>query len=168
MSKYDQVKKELERIYERDGFLKPSLIVEEARAENSPLHPYFEWDDSKAGENYRRDQARKLIKEIKVEIAPQVMVHRYIHVENDCCKNKEGKYMTWEVVVNTPSYLTIARKEAADILKSAQEAVDELFVTAQKLNDESFRRNSVKIGAWVSSFLSVINDFKKLNWGNQE
>ena len=33
-------------------------IVEEARKKNSPLHDFFEWDDSIAAEKYRLAQAR--------------------------------------------------------------------------------------------------------------
>lgn len=46
--------------------LTPENIINEARNRNSPLHSIFEWDDSKAGEKWRLQQARVFINEIKV------------------------------------------------------------------------------------------------------
>jgi hypothetical protein len=39
----------------------PANLVEVARAVDHPLHAYFEWDDSRAAESYRRLQAYKMI-----------------------------------------------------------------------------------------------------------
>ncbi len=59
---------EIERIKAKHGIkmLKSQTIVDEARDENSPIHEYFEWDDSKASELYRRQQAVNLINRIVV------------------------------------------------------------------------------------------------------
>ena len=43
-------------------------VVDAGRPEDSPLHPYFEWNDYLAGERYRRMQAGALIKSVSVEI----------------------------------------------------------------------------------------------------
>lgn len=50
-----------------DGELTPAKLVEEARPETSPLHRGFEWDDAKAAENYRRQQATIMIRAIVVK-----------------------------------------------------------------------------------------------------
>jgi hypothetical protein len=58
---------ELERIRsESNGQLHASTVVEESRAEDAPLHPVFEWDDGKAADEYRKNQARQLISSIRV------------------------------------------------------------------------------------------------------
>ena len=49
-----------------DNGLTPSSVVEAARDPKSPLNPFFEWDDSKAAEAYREDQARALVRIIRV------------------------------------------------------------------------------------------------------
>ncbi len=49
------------------GRLTPGAVVEAARSPNSALHRHFEWDDRKAAEAYRRDQAREIIAVIRVE-----------------------------------------------------------------------------------------------------
>lgn len=50
-----------------EGELTPARLVEEARPESSPLHRGFEWNDAKAAENYRRQQATTMIRAIVVK-----------------------------------------------------------------------------------------------------
>jgi hypothetical protein len=51
---------------ENAGELHPQAVVEGARPPESPLHKYFEWRDEKAAALYRVDQARALIRSIRV------------------------------------------------------------------------------------------------------
>lgn len=51
---------------ESEGRLTPANLVEEARPEDSPMHKAFEWDDAKAAENYRKQQATQMIRAIVV------------------------------------------------------------------------------------------------------
>ncbi len=44
----------------------PQDVVEKARPEEAPLHPAFEWDDRIAGEKYRENQARSVIRSVVV------------------------------------------------------------------------------------------------------
>ena len=61
----DQLKKQLLKIQKHNGgSLSPSAVVDAARAEEHPLHGRFEWDDSKAGEAYRIEQARRMIRAV--------------------------------------------------------------------------------------------------------
>jgi hypothetical protein len=48
--------------------LHPLAVVEAASNEDSPLHAYFEWDDTEAAKLYREDQARGLIRSVKIEM----------------------------------------------------------------------------------------------------
>lgn len=58
---------ELNRIrLEVGGELEPKAVVERARDAKNPLHDHFEWDDSKAAASYRLDQARNLIRIVRV------------------------------------------------------------------------------------------------------
>ena len=56
---------QFESIAEREP-LKPETVVERARPEMAPLHPYFEWDDETAAEQYRLVQARYYLRHIAV------------------------------------------------------------------------------------------------------
>lgn len=55
---------ELERIFKTPGKLDPANIVNESRDESAPLHPIFEWDDTKAAEKYRETQAETLMRSV--------------------------------------------------------------------------------------------------------
>ena len=64
----DAAVKELDRIAEKCGALTPEILVAESRDENAVLHGIFEWDDAKAAEGYRREQARKFLTNITYEV----------------------------------------------------------------------------------------------------
>jgi hypothetical protein len=57
---------ELEEIYDEQGELTEDAILKKAKLKNSALHDYFEWDNSKAAEAYRRQQARGVIASVTV------------------------------------------------------------------------------------------------------
>ena len=50
------------------GCLTPAVVVAAAKAKTHPLHDRFEWDDKIAGARYRLDQARELIRSVKIEV----------------------------------------------------------------------------------------------------
>lgn len=69
MSKKAVVEKVLLSIYQEEGVLLAETIVERARMKSHPLHDSFEWDNRKAGEEYRLLQATKLIRTVEVKIS---------------------------------------------------------------------------------------------------
>jgi hypothetical protein len=60
------VRQELQGIYDQFGALTPRLVVDQARPEDHPLHSRFTWADAEAGEAYRRVEAARLIRSVKV------------------------------------------------------------------------------------------------------
>lgn len=64
----------LQQIYDAHGKLTPNLVVEAARNPTHPLHSRFEWDNTTAAEKYRLEQARGLIRLVRV---------RYINREGE-------------------------------------------------------------------------------------
>ena len=56
----------LAKVEDKDGELTAEATVKAARPKRSPLHRHFEWDDSNAAELYRRRQAHKLIRSIRI------------------------------------------------------------------------------------------------------
>lgn len=70
----------LEAIRAKKGTLTPDLVLGDAKNIRSPLHEYFEWDDSKAAHQHRVEQARYLIRSVTVvyeagEPAPARQAH---------------------------------------------------------------------------------------------
>lgn len=54
--------RELERLFQRHrGKMKLEQVVEYAAREDSPLHYFFEWDDSEAARRWRISEARRLV-----------------------------------------------------------------------------------------------------------
>lgn len=48
------------------GDFTPVAVVDAARDPASPLNPHFEWDDSVAAEKFRLDQAREIVRCVRV------------------------------------------------------------------------------------------------------
>lgn len=65
--KADVVGRELERL-EQAGAVTAQRVVKAAKSRNNPMRSLFEWDDSKASEQYRLEQARHLIRSVEVVI----------------------------------------------------------------------------------------------------
>lgn len=61
-----EVGEELDKIRRTYGELQAEHVVSEARRPGSMLHEAFEWDDSVAAEEYRKEQARYLIQSIRI------------------------------------------------------------------------------------------------------
>lgn len=62
----EKVGKRIEKLASYTGRVTPPDVVKDAQRKNSPLHPYFTWDDSAAAEQYRLGEARRLIASIEV------------------------------------------------------------------------------------------------------
>lgn len=63
-----ELQAELLRIREANGgVLTAEAIVRASAALDAPLHSRFEWDDEKAGHKHRLNQARNLVRVVRVE-----------------------------------------------------------------------------------------------------
>lgn len=87
------------------GELTPQQVVQDAGGIKSPLHKFFEWDESSAAEKYRIDQARRLmgsIVEIIIIRGEKKESRSFFNVIN-----KKGKhiYVTLDKITKQPDYL---------------------------------------------------------------
>ncbi|WP_028753679.1 hypothetical protein [Rhizobium leucaenae] len=66
------------------GELTPKDVLDDARHDNSPLHSFFEWDDSEAAEQYRLQQARGLIRSVVAIYTqpdkPAIRTKMFVHI----------------------------------------------------------------------------------------
>lgn len=88
-------------LYSQHGEVRPSILIEAARPKTSPAHEGFEWDNRKAGNEYRLIQARNWIRRVHVvvEDRPEIMIHvPQIRVEGEEVEN-EGYYKPVSVLV---------------------------------------------------------------------
>lgn len=56
---------------ENGGVLTPEAVVKDAKKKDSPLHDQFEWDVKKAAYQYWLDQARTLIRSVRVSVTEE-------------------------------------------------------------------------------------------------
>lgn len=55
---------------QHSGILTPTAVVDAARPVDAPLHPCFEWNDTIAAERFRQEQAKVLIRSVRVLFVP--------------------------------------------------------------------------------------------------
>ena len=56
------------RSLERNGKLTAEQVLDAAKPAESPIHDCFEWENSTAAYLYRLDQARELIRRVRIEV----------------------------------------------------------------------------------------------------
>lgn len=151
---------ELERIRERDGKIETETIVSEARPENAPLHPAFEWNDSVAADEYRLWQARALVR--SVEIAPQGKdeepTPKYVHVR--ATSEESGYYQSVEVAVQNPDEWASALSELGAKAVSAYKAFEVLERLSIKKTLKT-RKLVKRAGAGLSQAKAAIEEIAK-------
>lgn len=110
----DKVRRALEQITARDPehVLRPQAVVDAARAPGHPLHPYFTWDNPRAAEQYRLDQARRLIQHVyvvNVEAMQPGPIPVYVSLMEDRAHPGGGYRRLEEVLANAPQREALRR-----------------------------------------------------------
>lgn len=131
----DTAGSELSRIREENGRLTPQLVVDEARSDDAPLHPAFEWRDDVAAECYRNVQASSLIKTVKVVNPLADPKPAYVKVST-----APVRYESSKKVAESNDAFESAFMIALDRLSAAQKALDHLREIAQQRNRGEYRR----------------------------
>ena len=125
--KADVVGQALEQL-DATGSLTAKRVVDAARPEGAPLHPEFEWDDPKAAEAYRENQARSLIRAIEVIVEaqgpeqPREIRPAFIHVPAQV-PHQEGTYVPSAILATQPDQILRALEEALRYLAAAEKPV---------------------------------------------
>lgn len=72
IAEQDAIRDRLTLLAERNGgILTPDIVVADAAKKDSPLHSRFEWSDKKAAIQHRLDQARELIRGVRILITTE-------------------------------------------------------------------------------------------------
>ena len=119
---------ELERIREEHGGLTAKIVVDEAKPKGSPLHNQFQWNDKKAAEEYRLQQARHLVAAVTVvwknDDGSKTQAVRLYHATDD---RETSRYL--------PIHLILG--DAAQRARLLEQALDELNAFKKKYADLS-------------------------------
>lgn len=134
MAKNTIVLQVLKDIEAEKGKITPQDVVEEAQDFNSPIHDYFEWDDSEAAEKYRLWQARQLIASVKVEwMGKQTDAYYTARVVID--EEPQQAYYSAEKVFNNEDLYKQVLKSAVSELRYWQTKYKELKEIKEVIND---------------------------------
>lgn len=71
---------EIERLEKAYGSVTAELLVNEARPITSPIHNLFEWNDAIAAENFRKQQATKVLCALTIENVQGREVRAYVNI----------------------------------------------------------------------------------------
>lgn len=121
---------ELARIAKVDpkGRILPAVVVNESRPDEAPLHPIFEWNDFRAAELHRQEQARQIVRSVFVVHETKTEpdhgpVQVYVHVRDD---EGEGCYMTTSRVMSDDDLRAQAIADALALFKGVKRRFEHL------------------------------------------
>lgn len=127
---------------EKRGRLTATQVVNAARDPASPLHEYFEWDNTAAADAWRIEQARRLIRSVRVVVTYEsqtLATPRY--VRDTARDDDEQGYVTMLQLEREPknaaALLRYEFKRAASIVERSLNIAEALGVKsdAQKVLD---------------------------------
>ncbi len=121
------IETELNNLFDGEGFLKPRIVVDWAREHpESEIFKKLEWDDTKAADKYRLDQARLLI---TVYIRTDEGDRATISLVQD--RNPEGGYRRIGPVMSNAEMRAMAVRQALREFKRWQQRYQHLAELAE-------------------------------------
>jgi len=142
------VGEEFEHIKNRYGKLKPEFIIESAIKKTSPIHSFFKWDDKKAAEQYRLQQASQLINSIRIVVkikGKKISTPAFLNIKIDNDTNKF--YEDINTVIRDPISKEYITEKARNQLKGWAEKY--AFI-------DSFSEIIQSINQWIDEMETVV------------
>ena len=93
--------KRFEELEAKHGEITPRIVLDDARDENAPLHPCFEWDDNKAAEAYRLTQAGLMIRALVVTVEKTELptpTRAFVNVST--MEEKQGRFVSVQTALS--------------------------------------------------------------------
>ena len=119
-----EARTEMLNMAEGSGQITAAEVVDRARNKNSPLHDYFEWDDKKAGNACRIEQARVLIRTVKVEYWFETRVVKTVAFARDPNKPRSEAGYASVIKMKKVDMRSVMRDEIERILELFARAID--------------------------------------------
>lgn len=116
---------EVERIA-RIKPLTPETIVEESKEQQSPLHPIFEWDNERAGHEWRKQQARVMLGNLVTVQIEEVELKEPTRAFINVAK-QESSYTAVDVVLKDEDLFNQVRSQALAELDAYQRKYQEFL-----------------------------------------
>ena len=112
----------LEDVRREHGVINTETVVESASSPESPLHKYFEWDDTVAAQKFREHQAGVLIRRVCLakDNENDKIVPFYVAVVKEDSASKKKSYETLIAVMHEESlkvqYLNQCKREVESVV----------------------------------------------------
>ncbi len=111
----DAALQEIKALEDRAGKLTPEQVIEAAADESSALHGCFTWDDSEAAAKYRLDEARELIRSVRIEtVIEERTIRSVAYVHDPRREQNESGYVN-VLRVRKPDAVEVMRTELNSI-----------------------------------------------------
>jgi len=110
---------ELKQLENRAGKLTPEQVVNAAADESSALHSCFTWDDSEAAAKWRIEEARELIRSVRIEtVIEERTIRSVAYVHDPARETGEAGYV---------SVLKVRKPEAVEVVRTELNAIAALL-----------------------------------------
>lgn len=130
----EEVELHLQKLYDQHGELTPAIVVNDAKKKRSPLHNLFDWDVEKAAMAFWHDEARRLIRSVKIEFKVETMqVSTVSYTRNP---NKPANEQGYVSLVDVKSDRDMASDVMATELQRAFSAIRRASAMAKYLDME--------------------------------
>lgn len=124
---------------EKQGELSPRTLLDASREANSPLHEYFDWDDTTAAEKWRLEQARVLIANVRIIRSDDKQEREAL---KDRCfvpaTGQKGVYVHMDTALHKDEYrkrlLEQARRDS-EIYIAKYRRIEELAMVVQEMEN---------------------------------
>lgn len=118
-----------------DGRVTPDMVVADAKRVTSPLHSLFDWDDSEAAHKWRIEQARTIIRSVKVTVTvDRKQVSTVAYVRDPRADSKIQGYRAVEAIRESK---TDSREALAYELARAEAVVARVVLLSQAFGLEA-------------------------------
>ena len=114
---------ELKDIENRAGKLTPEQVVNAAADEASALHACFTWDDSEAAAKWRLDEAREIIRSVRIEtVIEERTIRSVAYVHDPGQDQNEAGYISM-LKVRKPDAVAVVKAELNAIAALCERAI---------------------------------------------
>lgn len=118
----NKVGRELMSLQARDGVVRPAAVVEAAMNPKSEMHRIIEWNDERAANLYREEQARSIIRSIRLVYSGDDGEEKerrvFIHIDKGHVDEGEaGGYITIEKVSDFDAEDYVSDKAATGLIE---------------------------------------------------
>lgn len=150
------------------GALTPKNTVDRARDPASPLHAHFTWDDGEAAELYRQQEARAIIRVVKVEITFRDRLYeapKYVH---DPGTRDQGYIPTVSLRNDREGAEAAVRRELSRALSCVKRAESIAAAAGIAIDVDEIAAQLTGLSARPKTVADVPNDAKEQELAAQE